>query len=335
MKIAHYLSISMAGIFIVSSTASADPNSPDTAGNPYLQVDADGIPLVVAPDHATVPSPAELEAIDKQKQQTDLNKNWLLRNYEHQLQTHSASDASNVPRANLYYQLSTNKELAKLAGLQDIEVDDRDNASAAQAGMPHTSQVSANLRPATSSPTGASSISHSSLFKPLVTPLSAPEAAGLHNFYSTLATSMASPLSGGSNPGPTPARTEDQVQDSSDIDTPGMIAAEKDPLTDPSATDLTLDILPGETALQARQERENRSKLELPGPIDADQLHKSQAASLSGPVAQGAQPTPATAALPAKPIPVNDEDAPTQVSKEPTINPVRAPIANPYDILNR
>jgi len=102
-----------------------------------------------------------------------------------------------------------------------------------------------------------------------------------------------------------------------------------------SAPDLTLDVLPGETPEQAKAHQDGNLKLELPLPMDANQLHQQQASTLSIPgatkTAQAATPTPA----PAKPASTDDEDAPLQVNKAPVINPIRPAIANPYDILNR
>ena len=334
MKIARYLSISMVGIFVVSTGASADPSVPDPADNPYLQVDPDGVPLTVTQGQNVRLSAEDQEAIRKEEQKAASDKNWLLRNYEHQLQIHAAADSSQGENTNLYYQLSTNKALAKLAGLPELTVDDQNSPSAYRIGASPASPGSTNLRPDTASGSANDSVWNGDLFKPLVKPLSAPEASGLHDFYASLPTSMASPISGGSAPA-TPAQVEDQSQDSTDIETPGMVAAEKDPLMDPSATDLTLDVLPGESVEQAREEEADRSKLELPEAMDANQLHKSEAAALSAPSAQNTSQTPAPAPVAAKAVPVNEEDAPLPVSKEPPINPVRSPIANPYDILNR
>jgi hypothetical protein len=128
--------------------------------------------------------------------------------------------------------------------------------------------------------------------------------------------------------------------DPADIETPGMIAAEKDPLAqaDPVAqtdsADLSLDMLPGETVAEAKKHQENENKLELALPMDATQLHKAQAVTLSAPTpANAIQPTPVT--TPTKPAPIVDQNAPIPVSHEHQITPIRGPIASPFDILNR
>ena len=147
---------------------------------------------------------------------------------------------------------------------------------------------------------------------------------------------MPSPISSGPSQ-PAPAPKPSSSTESSDLETPGLVSAEKNPMTDAqvSAPDLTLDVLPGETPEQAKAHQDGNLKLELPLPMDANQLHQQQASTLSIPgatkTAQAATPTPA----PAKPASTDDEDAPLQVNKAPVINPIRPAIANPYDILNR
>ena len=338
MKIARYLPMAILGLFVIALRASADPSASDPADNPYApytKSDADGVPLSVTQPQSRRFSPEEIRAIRKLQEQAALNKNWLLRTYEQQLQAHAAANSSGEQDANLYYQLSSNKELAKLAGLPPLDIGTQDSKTPYRIGATPSDQPAVKLRGDASSTATGDSPSHGNLFKPLVTPLSAPEAAGLHNFYSSpflpFSTSASLP---GSPPKPPPAPSADQSQDSSDIETPGMIAAEKNPLTDTSAPDLTLDVLPGESIEHAKAHQDNNTTLlELPLPMDANQLHKAQALALSVPSLPNTAQTPAPA--PVKAVPINDEDAPLPVSKIPQINPVRAPIANPYDILNR
>jgi hypothetical protein len=333
MKIARYLSIAMVGLFVVTTRASADPTASAPAADPYTQYDPDGVPLSVTRPQPKRYSEEDLKAIHKQQEKAALDKNWLLRNYEQQLRTRAAAKPSGEQDANLYYQLSSNKELAKLAGLPALDSDSQDSTTPYRTGAVHSGQGSVTLRADASSAATSGSPSHGNLFKPLITPLSAPDAAGLHNFYSSLPVAMASPLAG-SLPKTPPMLNADQSQNSSDIETPGMVAAEKDPLmNNKNISDLALDILPGESIEQAKAHQDNNTKLELPLPMDANQLHKAQAAALGVPGAPITAPT--AAPTPVKPVPIDDEDAPLPVSKAPQINPVRAPIANPYDILNR
>jgi len=344
MKIARYLALEILGLFVITIGASADPSTSDPADDPYASYtksDADGVPLSVTRPQPQRLSPEAIRAIHKQLEQAALDKNWLLRNYEQQLQAHAAANSSGEQDTNLYYQLSSNKELAKLAGLPALDTGSPDSKTPFRTGATPSDQASVTLRGDASSTSTATSgsPSHGNLFKPLVTPLGAPDAAGLHNFYSspTLPFSMPSPLSS-SPPQPPPAPKTDTSSDSSDIETPGMIAAEKNPLADTSAPDpdLTLDILPGESIEHAKAHQDNTTLLELPLPMDANQLHKAQALALSVPTVPSlANTAQASASAPVKAVPINDADAPMPVSKVPQINPVRAPIANPYDILNR
>jgi hypothetical protein len=334
MKIARYLSIPMLGLFVITTGAIADPAGSDPADNPYIQSDPDGVPLSVTNPQARKFSPDEINAIHKQQQQVALDKNWLLSGYEQQLKSHAAANSQGGQDTNLYYQLSSNKELAKLAGLPTLDSDSQDRTTTFRTGAPHSGPASVALRPETSPVVRSSFSSHADLLKPLIAPFGAPNAAGLNSFSSSLPIAMASTLSG-SAPQPAPVSNANQSQDSSDIETPGMVAAKKDPLMNMSSSDLTLDILPGETIAQARTHQDNNNKLELPVPMDAGQMHKQQAANASLPGAPKAAQTAANVPPPVNAAPVEDPSAPLPVSKTPQISPVRSPIASPYDILDR
>jgi hypothetical protein len=333
MKTARYLSTSALGFFLLATGAGAAPSSPDPTENPYAQTDPDGVPLSVTRPQPMQLSPADLEIYRKQQERAVADKNWLLRNYEQQLQNRNKSSAAKDQNANLYYQLTSNKELARLAGLPTLDSNSQDNTTSYRTGAAHSgpSALRADLPSTSAAVTGFAA--HGNLFKPLVTPLSAPAAAGMPNFYSSLPMSMAPPASRGVSQ-TSSAPTENPYQESSDLETPGLVAAKKDPLSNISDSDLTLDVLPGESTEEARAHQENNTKLELPLPMDANQLHKDQAAALSVPVAPSAAKATAPAPV-VKAVPIEDPDAPTPVSKVPQINPVRAPIANPYDLLNR
>lgn len=330
MKIARYLSIPMLGLFVVTTGASADPSSSDTSDSPYTQTDPDGVPLSVTQPQSRQLSRSELNAIHQQQQQAALNKDWLLRSYEKQLAAHAADQSPADQDTNLYYQLSSDKELAKLAGLPALDSDSQDITTPYLTGA--SDPASVKLRTDTSPTANGGFSSHNNLFKPLITPLSAPNALGLNNSSPALPVAMAMPLFGGILPQPVAVPSADQPQDSSDLETPGMIAAKKDPLMDISSSDLTLDVLPGETIEQARVHQNNNTKLELALPMNAEQLHNQQPAPSTVPSA------PKTAKTPPAPVnaaPIEDPNAPEPVSKSPQITPVRAPIANPFDILNR
>jgi hypothetical protein len=333
MKIARYLPALMLGLFAMTKGASADPTPPDssssdpTTDNPYTQYDPDGVPLAVTHPQARPLTQAEINAINKQQAQAELDRNWLLRDYEQQLKIHAAN-SSQEQDTNLYYQLSSNKDLARLAGLPSLDADGQESTAAYQANAIRANPGSISLRPDASSASMSGSLSHGDLFKPQVIPLSAPDAEGLHNFYSSQPGSLAPSFFGNSHRTP-PAPKPDQSPDSSDMETPGMVAAEKNP-------DLTLDLLPDESIEQAKAHENNNAKLELSLPMDASQLHNEQSSALHIPgVPNAAQPPTAAKTPTVQPVPIEDPNAPLPVSKEQQINPVREPIANPFDILDR
>ena len=323
MKNVRYLWVAVPAFFALTVVTRADPDPTD----PRLQYDADGVPLSVSRPKAPQLTPDEVAAIRKQQAQAASDKDWLLRNYEKQLRLNASGASGDDQSGNLYDQLSSNKDLAKLAGLPDI--DDGGNPTYRTGGA-QPDRHATPLRSPAANP--AKSLQGGSFLKPLITPLGAPDAAGLSNFYSSLGGAAAAPFAG-TVPPPRAAPVTAATEDPADIDTPGMIAAEKNP--SPDTLDLSLNVLPGESIDHARAHQDDDELLALPLPQDADQLHHAETASLSPKGVTAGPQAAATTPVPAKPIPVDDEDAPVPVSKQPVINPVRAPIANPYDILNR
>ncbi|HEV3271554.1 MAG TPA: hypothetical protein VGZ93_05175 [Candidatus Methylacidiphilales bacterium] len=334
MKMACYLSIATVGLFVAATGACADPAAPDPRDNPDFQVDPDGVPLSLTQPKNQQLSGEQLKEARNHEEKAALDRDWLLRNYEHELQAHAAADSTGGDETNLYYELTSNKDLARLAGLPTLGSDDRDNVVSSPTGEAPSNPGGETPSAETSSRgTGNPSSWQQNLFKPAISPFSVPGLARVHNFYALPPVSMGLALPGNFQTSPAPG--PDQSRESSDMETPGMVAAEKDPLTDARALDLSLDRLPGESIEQARAHQDNNLNLELPIPMDVDQLHKEEAASLSVPGASktaqpAASPQPATV----KAAPTEDPNAPLPVSKALQINPVRSPIANPYDILD-
>jgi hypothetical protein len=333
MKKARCVSAALLGLLILAIAAKADPSDSSSDNNPSTQYDADGVPVSVTQPQPIHLSPEDTAAIRKEQEQSARDKNWLLRGYEQQLQN-SAANSSQDQSANLYYQLSSNKDLARLAGLPALDLDNGDGTLSHQTGADHAGPSAAALRADAPSATRSGALSFNNHLGPLITPLSAADAAGLHNFYSPLPVAAVSSFYG-SLPEKSAMPASTQSEDHLDIETPGMIASEKNPPGDTSTLDLTLDLLPGESSEQARAHQDNNNSLQLPLAMDADQLHKKQAAAMSVPGLPNAAQTAKAAPPPAKAVPTEDPDAPVPVSQEPQINPVRAPIANPFDILDR
>jgi hypothetical protein len=317
------------GTVVGLTAGKADPPDP-SAVNPYTQVDPDGVPLAVTQPNQKQLSPEEIGELREAQAQAARDKNWLLRSYEQQLQK-NVSNSTQEPNANLYFQLSSNKDLAKLAGLPDLDPEKGDGTLSYR--VPSGPGPAPLPSDASSTPREAP-LSHGNFFKPLVTPLSAPDAAGLHNFYSFLPAPAVEPFYGRlpQKSAVPAAPSEDSF---SDLETPGLIAAKNNPLADPDVSDLNLEVLPGESIEQARAEQENNNNLQLPLALDADQLHREQAGALNVPSPPKIAQTPAKSPEPVKTVPTQDPDAPIPVSQVPQISPVRPPIANPFDILNR
>jgi hypothetical protein len=333
MKRAPYLTTLTLGLFAFTTGANADPVPSDPPVNPYVDTDGDGVPLAVSHPNSVKPSPEQLEDERKAQEKADADKNWLVRGYEEQLKAHAAANPSNNESSNLYYELSKNKELAKLAGITPIDSDEADASSEDKTNQAPATPDSTLMHPDAYTTASSNPLSTAFGLKPLISPLSAPDAAGIHNFYSSLPVAMPSPLTS-SIPGAASA-TSQQSEDSTDMETPGMTAAKTDPMANLDTPDLTLDVLPGETIEQAKANRANNNNLELPQPMNADQLHQTLPTALSlQPPSNTTQKTPTLPPV-VKPVQTYDADAPTPVSQQPVIVPVHAPIANPYDILNR
>ena len=344
MKKVCCVSTILAGLIAFASAARADntitPTSTDD--DAAVQVDADGVPLNITQKSQRA-TPQEIAADRKARAQAALDKDWLVRDYEKQLQTHSATSTALDRTANPYQEVIADRDLANLAGLTDYHTD-----SASDEPLFRTKDAQADhgngaaLRPGSSSaaPMLKSAPFGSSFLTPQVTPMGAPDAAGIKNFYSSLPDAAMAPFNG-STPAPELHARTSVIPDptDNDIETPGMIAAKNDPLTDPATLNPGLDMLPGESLEHAKVHQDNsEALLQLPIAMDAEQLHRSQASYLNPPVAKSALPTTtsSTATQPKPPTPLpDDSEQAVPASQMPVISPIRAPIANPYDILNR
>jgi hypothetical protein len=308
------------GFFAVTSSAFADP-SPGGNVDVYTQTDPDGVPLSVTHAQSKAPTREQVDAYNKQQQQADQDKNWLVNGYEQQREAHAASDASQGQQSDFNSQSTVNKDLAPLGGISS-DANGKSTAASQSDNRDHPNQTGDGSRNAAF--TGSSLKPFS--YAPLVNPLSQSVNLGLNSYFPNLSASA-----------PAPSKRNDTRD--SDLDTPGMIAAKKDPLLDITAgSDPNLEALPGESIQDAREHQTDYGKLQLP--MDSDQLHATQAAARSAPMKPAGPAGPSNAqtskTIPvAKPIPINQDDAPQPVNSAPVISPVRPAIANPFDILNR
>jgi hypothetical protein len=302
-----------AGLFIaflaapLSAWCDVDPDA-------YTQADPDGVPIAVS--HLQYqPTPQELAERRLLRKQADADQDWLVRGYEKQLQDRSASEASEQDDSD-----SPQGSDKNAAGAWNL----------AQPAGGTGSETGTTLHSADSTPTAGGVPIMGGLLKPLITPLDAPEAAGLHNFYSSIPLSILPPLDAGSATAQAPADKEDS--DSTLLDTPGLLAAQ-DALANPKASTLTLDVSSDPSDPDATPR--NVTQLTPSVAMDANLLHKQEALALTPPRAT-------LVALPAVTPPVkppvaqaDDADTPTPVTKLQVISPVHSAIPDPFDILNR
>jgi hypothetical protein len=289
--------------------------------NPYSQFDPDGVPLAIAQPSMRKrggPTEADMQNARKREEQAVVDSNWLLSAYEEQLRLHNGPASAST--TDLYLKLSMNKDLAKLAGLP-VTPSDPDQAQPSTEEKPKARPLAA-LRPAPES---------DSLFKPFITPLSSTAlgstftASTLFSQDSLLGFNNSAPV----HPKPRAPRVS---ADTTEMDTPGAVA-DRDAVPEPPAADLTLDLLPGESVEHARAAAEANGQPAVL--MNADQLHLQQSAQLKPALPKNAKPAAKVAEQPPVAKPVPPDELPMTVGQGAQVTPVHAPIANPFDILNR
>jgi len=292
------------GTVVLSIARADDPidQVPSTSDKLSLQ-DPDGTPIVIT--HPQSSSSAN-QSSAKSKERSAANQDWLLRAYEQQLQQNSA-DVPGSSSSNLYYRIATDKNLSKLAGVSTI--DSLAGGATLKTGVNRGGQGTLSLRPDSSTPAATTSPTKS-LLTPLITPLGAADAAGLRNFYGTIPAA------------PVPKKATIK---SGDLDMPGKIAADNNPLTRDS---LTFDSLPDDTGSSKSSHHDSISKTELPLSSNAAQVQKLTDASLT---AKGSTRTNAPVNVSAMQLKLVEDPPPPKLVVP---NSGRQPIANPYSILD-
>jgi hypothetical protein len=270
---------------------------------------------------------ARTAAAKKHKAKDDAD-NWLVNAYEQQLEAHATADGQS-DKNNMYARIAADPEMAKLAGISSIALD----GDSASMSVPSNSSKTLDLHTGLSSGNSGlmlrpdptlrdSSIPAPAVtsFQPLITPLSSTEAAGLHNFYGDIGVNASSDVSASI----TPAADE---RDAGMLDTPGMTAAAKNPNLS-TEEDFTLGLLPGETPGEERVHHD--LALELPPTGNVQRLEKQEIVALSVPGQKPKTVVPASVnAAPVKPPPSDTSEM------VPDVSPIRARVADPFDILNR
>ena len=255
------------------------PHESANDGMPFFDTDGAHVPV-------PTPNPSERHLTDKQiiflkkrEEAAEQDKNWLVNGYEEQMKLKAVqSDDPNSPGSSI-----NNKDSSKNDPSQPVTMVHTDASDPSGAGT-----GAMNLRTDDAKAKDGQTAKQS-FFKPLITPLSAPEAAGLTSFYGAQPTTLNPLLPADTTTKPDSAATDpsskttDPTADPSSIDTPGMTAMESDPMK--SSTRFTLDLLPGETAPKAEKvdPQELKTPLQLPLATNSSQLEKLQTASLDVP----------------------------------------------------
>jgi len=256
---------------------------------------------------------------------------WLLRNYEEQLRAHN-TDSSKDGTTNLYYQIRTDKNLSRLAGLTAF-----DPTSSEQIMDLHVVDPGKNgltLRPDPNSqidPQAASKVSPlgtqplswaSSNFASLQNNFAAPTAGSMQQFAPQGDSSSSTPAA------EYPSYTRQNFNPTA-LDTPGMTAAQSDPVMDRSASPLTLDLLPNESPSSFKTRQENLTLLDPPKASNMAQLEKLELSAMKAPGQfKTAPPVPLNPAL------LKAQYDPPPVTAPPT-SPIRTPIDDPRDMTFR
>jgi len=290
-----------------------DPSSQILTPSQILSLnDPDGTPVVIS-------HPQQRQQATAATQNNNSGDNdWLLKTYEQELKQHS-SDQSN----NLYYKIATDKNLSRVAGISTIDTSKQDAAAAMRTGINASGRDALSLRPdGPTAPTQARATPTSMpIIKPLITPLGAADAAGLKNFYSLPQSQAAAYI---------PASKSSNIS-GPDLDMPGKVAAENDPLSKASLRfDSTADdALPNDTS-----PGRHLSSDALPDADPIAQLQNQKDAANAAPTAaKTVAATPQQQKVNATPVPPADDVPPQKLTAPPS--PGRQAIANPFSILGR
>ena len=181
---------------------------------------------------------------------------WLIRGYEQRVKMESTAKGETGP-VDPYARISSNKELAKLAGLTFTASPSPSDIASLHAGAdPGKDSPTLRLDPSQISSRQKFPPLSGGGFKPLITPLSAPDAAGFPNFYATLPAGT---------PAPVLPNTSTPVIAPPVTDMPGLTAAAQGHFTQGNLNyDLTLEPLPDDFHNKQDTNSEHKSNDVLP-----------------------------------------------------------------------
>jgi len=313
---------SLAAILFASAAllARADDDSSSTVTDaplaPAFGQDSDSVPQIVTDTFEKQQQqlqrrPSTMTDLDKKELEREAQeKGWLWRNYQQAKQSHlnAASDGT-----------SADKTLPATQGSLLLNPGNAKPVSPSSAiSTPETANPYPSAYASTSTPS-----TNNNYYRPAITPLGTGFGFdGLHDLYSTLPTAKLA----GSTPAPlaSPALINNNpAKDNSAMETPGLTAAESDPL---ASADLKLDFAAPDSSDQKQSDQNNLLGPALPPATNADLLQKTTDASMTLP---GLTKTPQPS-VNETPVKIYEND-PTP-DRIPQPSPVREPIADPLDI---
>jgi len=323
------VSILVYAAFFTAAAAGADSNSqlPDAT---TLEPNLYNPDAMISDHHAKRQSSqaAFANAEQRQKARNQEQGDWLLRGYEEQMRARNPN-ASKDEGTNIYYQISTDKDLAKLAGLT---VFDLNNAGQKLGNLNMTDSSKNGLTLRSDVPSVPSSPSAFGKASSLTTkPLSwaATDYVSLHN---TFAAPNPGSLQQFAPPADNIAPRHPYMRQNSDptaLSTPGMTAAENDPVMGRSTATLSLNLLPGESISSAKTHEGNLTLLDAPQATNMAQLQKLENASIRAPGGFKTAPP-----VPLNPVLFKQEHEDPPVTASPPA-PIRNQIDDPRDMTFR
>ncbi|HUB68290.1 MAG TPA: hypothetical protein VL981_12460 [Candidatus Methylacidiphilales bacterium] len=234
------------------------------------------------------PTAAEIRA---KKEAQDEENNWLIRGYEEQVQEKAAANGQTDSTDDPYQQVLSDKDLAALAGLPPpspsnpedvttlhVSTDPAKNGPALRLDSPQASPASQTSSQQDSSQKDSSPARETG-FKPLITPLSATDVAGLPNFYATLPGGLSPEALSNNSASESVSSTTD---DPSFTDMPGLIAAKNQFKEGNTNYEITFDPLPDDFQDKKAAATLDKSDvtLTLPQPPSGDAVKQAQRAIL-------------------------------------------------------
>lgn len=273
-----------------------------------------------------------LAAEQRRRAKDQENSDWLLRSYEEQLRARSTNSSKN-DGTNIYYEIGSDRNLSKLAGITMFDPNNSAQTLNVHMAMANPGKDALTLRP---DPLPSSAFAGQPTSEKNPAPFFKSYAstvtgfASLHNSYATPSSGMQQFFPKGETPvikPPLPSYTR-LNSDPTAIETPGMIAAENNPLLDKDASNFSLDRLPGESVSEAKAHQENLTLVEPPRVTDVSQLQKLRDTATKAPGSIKLAPP-----APINPILLKFQEDPPVTAPPPS--PIRTPVNDPRDMTFR